>query len=78
MLHAMTMVGDSTSVRVSRGTLSELERFQEAVHTRTADETIRFLLGSKRKELIDRLYGAARGSRPYRPFKETDRLEADH
>jgi len=71
------MAGDSTSVRVSRGTLSELERFQAALRTRTADETIRFLLASKRKELIDRLYGSAGGKRPYRPFKESDRLEAD-
>jgi hypothetical protein len=77
ILHATPMAGDSTSVRVSRTTLSELERFQGALQTRTADETIRFLLLSKRKELIARMYGNARGKHAYRPFEESDRLEID-
>jgi hypothetical protein len=77
MQHATHMGAGSTSVRVSRGTLLELERFRNAVQAKTADETIRLLLGAKRKQLIDRLYGSARGRRPYRPFLESDRLEAD-
>jgi hypothetical protein len=69
------MTAVATSVRVSRETLSELERFQSALKTRTLDETIRSLLALKRKELIAQIYGSARG---VRPFREADRLDTDH
>jgi hypothetical protein len=62
----------STSVRVSPATLAELERFQAALKTRTLDETISTLLAAKRKELIQQLYGSARG---VQAFGETDRLD---
>ena len=68
------MVAAITSIRVSRETLSELERFQGALGSRTLDETIRTLLAAKRKELVAQIYGSARGMRP---FRESDRLDSD-
>lgn len=63
-----------SSVRVSRDTLSELERFQHALGSKSLDETIRTLLATKRKELVAQIYGSARGMRP---FRESDRLDSD-
>jgi len=63
-----------SSVRVSRETLSELERFQHALGSKTLDEALRTLLVSKRKELVAEIYGSARGMRP---FRESDRLDSD-
>ena len=63
-----------SSVRVSHETLSELERFQRALGSRSLDEAIRTLLVTKRKELVAQIYGSARGMRP---FRESDRLDSD-
>ena len=69
-----SMATESTSLRISRSTLAELTRFQEAVQARTADETIRLLLHKRRYELISRLFGSATidGS-----FEESDRVDSD-
>jgi hypothetical protein len=67
-------VSDATTVRVSRDTLAELERFQQALQTATADETIRTVLKMHRAVLIDRLSGSLRGQ--VGRFKETDRLDS--
>jgi hypothetical protein len=75
MLHAARVATAITSIRVSRSTLSELERFRKALNTKTADETIKSLMILRRRELISRLYGSARLSRP---FRESDRLDTDH
>ncbi len=66
---------DATSVRVSRDTLAELERFQRALHTTTADETIRAVLKLHRAVLIDSLGGSLRGR--VGRFHEADRIESD-
>jgi hypothetical protein len=68
------MASESTSLRISRTTLAELSRFQEAVDARTADEAIRLLLLKRRNELISRLFGSAKleGS-----FEESDRVDTD-
>jgi hypothetical protein len=75
MLHAVHMALAETSVRVTRATLSELERFRGAIGASTLDETIHALLVLKRKELVQQIYGSAKG---VRPFRESDRLDADH
>lgn len=75
MPHAYAVTTADTSIRVSRSTLSELERFRKALRTRTADETIKSLMRLRRRELIARVYGSARLSTP---FRETDRLDVDH
>ncbi len=67
------MSAAETSVRVSRGTLEELERMRDLFGARTADETIRRLLRERRDRAIDRLFGS--GKDDLTPFTESDRLE---
>lgn len=75
MLHAFIRMATAvSSVRVSRETLSELERFQRALGSKSLDEAIRTLLVTKRRELVAQIYGSARGMRP---FRESDRLDSD-
>ena len=69
------MATSDTSVRVSRETLSELERFRGSIRAETLDQAIRSLLLLKRRELVARIYGSAPG---LRPFREGDRLDTDH
>jgi hypothetical protein len=68
------VAGAETSVRVSRSTLAELERFRGAIRASTLDDAIHSLLMMKRKELLAEIYGSARG---VRPFRESDRLDTD-
>lgn len=70
-----SMSAPATSVRVSRDTLSELERFQKALRTKTADETIREVLKLQRAAVIGRLSGSLRGR--VRRFTEADRIDSD-
>jgi hypothetical protein len=70
-----TMSVSATTVRVSRHTLAELERFQKALHTKTADETIREVLKLQRSAVIQRLSGSLRGR--LSRFREADRVDSD-
>ncbi len=72
-MHAV-MATAETSVRVSRSTLAELERFRRAIQAGSLDAAIRSLLLLKRKELVAQIYGSAKGARP---FRESDRLDSD-
>jgi hypothetical protein len=74
--YVVQMGGAATTVRVSRETLDELERFQQALKTKTADETIRAIMRLKRKELVDRAYGILKGK--VSPFTEADRLDSHY
>ncbi len=69
------MSAGATTVRVSRDTLHELERFQRALRTKTADETIREILKLQRAAVIARLSGSLRGK--VTRFTEADRLDSD-
>ncbi|MGI0132132.1 MAG: hypothetical protein ACREDK_03420 [Thermoplasmata archaeon] len=69
------MSTSATTVRVSRDTLAELERFQRALRTTTADETIREVLKLQRNVLIQRLSGSMRGK--LTRFTEADRVDTD-
>lgn len=51
-------------------------RFQRALKTKTADETIRRIMRIKRKELIDEAYGRLKGK--VTPFREADRLDGHY
>jgi hypothetical protein len=51
----------ATTVRVSRATLAELKRFQRALQTSTADETLRAILKMPRASLLERLSGSVKG-----------------
>lgn len=70
-----SMDSPATSVRVSRDTLAELERFQRALRTHSADETIREVLKLQRTAVIDRLAGSLRGR--VTRFTEADRIDSD-
>jgi hypothetical protein len=70
------MVEAITTVRVSRETLDELERFQRALQTRTADETIRAVFKLHRQVVIQRLSGSLRGK--ITRFTDRDRIDSDH
>lgn len=65
----------ATTVRVSRDTLAELERFQAAFETRTIDETIRAVLRLQRRAIIGKLSGSLKGR--VTRFRESDRIDAD-
>lgn len=76
MQHTLqAMSGAATSVRVSRDTLAELERVQRALHTKTADATIREVLKLQRGAIIRRMSGSLRGR--VTPFGEADRIDGD-
>ncbi len=66
----------ATTVRVSRDTLAEIKRFQRALRTATADETIRTVLKMQRAAVIGRLAGSLRGR--VTRFTEADRRDRDH
>jgi hypothetical protein len=65
----------ATTVRVSRETRAELERFQRAFRTATVDETIRAIPRRQRAALVDGLSGSLRGRGS--PFRESDRFDSD-
>ena len=69
------MTAGATTVRVSRDTLDELERFQRVLRTKTADETIREVLKLQRAAVIARLSGSLRGK--ITRFNEADRIDSD-
>ena len=73
--YKVAMSAGATTVRVSRDTLDELARFQRALRTKTADETIREVLKLQRAAVIARLSGSLRGK--ITRFTEVDRLDSD-
>jgi hypothetical protein len=66
--------GADTSVRVSRGTLRELERLRVTLQARTVDETIRRLIRERRSLALARISGIGKGV--VTRFTEGDRLES--
>ncbi len=68
------MASAETSVRVSRETLRELERFRELFHAASVDETIRRLVRERRARALDWMASRARGGGT--AFSEEDRYDA--
>lgn len=68
-----TRLGTATTVKVSRGTLGELERLRDELKARSLEETIRALIRKHRSELLAEAFGADRGR--IRHFTEVDRGE---
>jgi hypothetical protein len=75
MQHAYRMGAAVSSVRVSRETLEELERFRQYTHAKTADEAIHLALKFKRRELLRLAAGSMKGR--LTPFTEADRVDSD-
>jgi hypothetical protein len=75
ILHArmqLRMAAADTSVRVSRATLTELERLRDVFRTHSADETIRQLIRERRSRALRWMLGSGRGM--ITTFTEEDRL----
>ncbi len=64
---------DSTTVKVSKGTVRKLAFLQHKLRKESLDATILALLARHRKELIEEAFGCDRGK--LRPFSEEDRGE---
>jgi len=68
-------MSSTTTVKVSKATLSELEKLREQLNARSLDEAIRSLIKRHRLQLLQVALGADRGK--IRAFTEEDRGE-DH
>lgn len=60
-------------MKVSRDTLSNLERLREEMKARSIDETVRALIKSHRRKILAGAFGADKGR--VRPFADEDRGE---
>jgi len=60
-------------VKVSRDTLTNLERLREEMKARSIDETVRTLIKSHRRKILAGAFGADKGR--VRPFAAEDRGE---
>ncbi|MCP8308554.1 MAG: VapB-type antitoxin [archaeon] len=63
----------STTVKISRNTLIELEKLKEELKTRSLDEAIKMLIKRYRSQILNEAFGVDRGR--VRPFTEEDRGE---
>ena len=63
----------TTTVKVSKTTLSELEKLREQLNARTLDDAIRSLIKRHRLQLLEGTLGIDRGK--IRGFTEEDRGE---
>lgn len=68
-------MGSATTVKVSRTTLTELEKLRDKLKARSLDDAIRALIRKHRHEVLREALGADRGR--IRSFTEEDRGE-DH
>ncbi len=60
-------------MKVSRDTLTNLERLREEMKARSIDETVRTLIKSHRRKILAGAFGADKGR--VRPFAAEDRGE---
>ena len=67
------MSAPTTTVRDTHDTVRDLERWREALHTRSANDTIRALMRLRARETIRSTRGIDRGR--LTPFHEEDRGE---
>jgi hypothetical protein len=66
-------MASDTTVKISRDTLSNLERLKEEMNARSIDETVMALIKSHRKKILTGVFGADKGR--VRPFTDEDRGE---
>ncbi len=60
-------------MKISRETLSHLERLREEMNARSIDATVKTLIKSHRHRILAGVFGADRGR--IKPFREEDRGE---
>jgi hypothetical protein len=66
-------MGETTTIRVSKGTLKILERLRQKLQASTLDETIRLFIARQRRQRLDETFGVDEGK--IKPFSEEDRGE---
>jgi len=66
-------LASDTTVKISRETLSHLERLREEMKARSIDETVMALIKSHRRKILAGVFGADKGG--VRPFTHEDRGE---
>jgi len=66
-------MGSSTTVKVSKTTLAELEKLREQLNVRSLDDAITSLIKRHRLQILQGTLGADRGK--IRAFTEEDRGE---
>jgi len=66
-------MGDTTTIRVSKGTLKMLERLRRKLQASTLDEAIRLLIARQRRQRLDETFGVDKGK--IKSFSEEDRGE---
>ncbi len=62
-----------TTVKISRDTLSNLERLKEEMKARSIDETVMALIKSHRRKILAGVFGVDKGR--VKPFTDEDRGE---
>ncbi len=73
MIYWYALAGSDTTVKVSRNTLSELERLREEFNAKSIDETLRALIRERRRKILAAVFGSDKGR--LTPFSEADRGE---
>jgi hypothetical protein len=66
-------MGETTTIRVSKGTLRMLERLRQRLQASTLDEAIRLFIMRQRRQRLEEALGLDRGK--IKPFSEEDRGE---
>jgi len=66
-------VAADTTVKISRDTLSNLERLREEMKARSIDETVMALIKSHRRKILAGVFGVDKGR--VKPFTDEDRGE---
>jgi predicted RNA binding protein with dsRBD fold (UPF0201 family) len=66
-------MSSSTTVKVTRTTLAQLEKLREELKANSLEDAIRVLIQRHRSQALETVFGADRGR--VRPFTEEDRGE---
>jgi hypothetical protein len=66
-------MGETTTIRVSKGTLRMLERLRQRLQASTLDEAIRLFIMRQRRQRLEEALGLDREK--IKPFSEEDRGE---
>lgn len=69
----MSILTQTTTIRVSKRTAEKLEQIREKINAQSLDEAILSLIKKQRKEIIEKSFGIDRGK--LKPFTEADRGE---
>jgi hypothetical protein len=69
----VSLLGETTTIRVSKTTLKMLEKLRRKFGAQTLDEAIRLFIARQRKKRLEEVFGVDEGK--IKPFSEEDRGE---